>query len=91
MAPINNIHTTLSGGAIAGIVIGVVAFLALLIVGLFYFFRRRLQYALADQAAAAPLDGEQKPGPEHQSSYYAPPSELHGQGRGYNPQELPSN
>jgi uncharacterized membrane protein len=41
MAPINNVNTTLSGGAIAGIVIAVVVFIVLLVLAIIYFARHK--------------------------------------------------
>jgi len=45
MAPINNVNTKLSSGAIAGIVIAVVIFLIFLIVGIIYFAKHRAAQA----------------------------------------------
>jgi uncharacterized membrane protein (DUF485 family) len=45
MAPINNIHTTLSGGAIAGIVIAVIVFIVLLVISIIYLARHKAAQA----------------------------------------------
>jgi uncharacterized membrane protein len=45
MAPINNVNTTLSGGAIAGIVIAVVIFIVLLVLAVTYFARHKAAQA----------------------------------------------
>jgi uncharacterized membrane protein len=47
MAPINNVNTTLSGGAIAGIVIAVVVFIVLLVLAITYFARHEAAKARA--------------------------------------------
>jgi hypothetical protein len=41
MAPINNVNTTLSGGAVAGIVIAVVVFIVLVVLSITYFARHK--------------------------------------------------
>jgi uncharacterized membrane protein (DUF485 family) len=45
MAPINNVHTTLSGGAIAGIVIAVVVFIVLLVISIIYLAKHKAAQA----------------------------------------------
>jgi uncharacterized membrane protein len=45
MAPINDVNTTLSGGAIAGIVIAVVIFIIVLVVGIIYLARHKAAQA----------------------------------------------
>ncbi|KAK2812116.1 hypothetical protein FQN49_008401 [Arthroderma sp. PD_2] len=49
--------SSLSGGAIAGIVVGAVAFLALAALGLFFFLKRRNQNRDRDSKSGHPLVG----------------------------------
>ncbi|KAM5439351.1 hypothetical protein MferCBS31731_004773 [Microsporum ferrugineum] len=90
--------SSLSGGAIAGIVVGVVAFLALAALGLFFFLRRRNQSKDRDSKAGLPLVNTSH-GVEDKKHYnpqemdagvgQQAPAELPD--RDYPPQELPAD
>ena len=65
MAPINDVNTTLSGGAIAGIVIAVVIFIIVLVVGIIYLARHKAAQAHQqhrDCPVRRSVRGELRPG-----------------------------
>ncbi|EGE08932.1 aspartic-type endopeptidase [Trichophyton equinum CBS 127.97] len=91
-------NSSLSGGAIAGIVVGAVAFLAIAALGLFFFLKRRNQNRDRDSKAGLPLvntsqraEEDKKDTPLEMDAGVSQqaPSELPS--RDYEPQELPAD
>ncbi|EFR04112.1 hypothetical protein MGYG_07119 [Nannizzia gypsea CBS 118893] len=96
----NDDASSLSGGAIAGIVVGVVAFLAIAALCLFFFLKRRNQNKDRDSKAGLPLVNTNQRADDKKHPHDTPsemdagvsqqaPSELPD--RDYSPQELPAD
>lgn len=93
--------SSLSGGAIAGIVIGVVAFLAIAALGLFFFLKRRNKNRDRDSKAGLPLVNTSQRAEEDKKHNHDTPLEMDAgvsqqapselPDRDYSPQELPAD